>query len=81
MSGTLIMSRVVVPSNSLSGSGSPPSTGLNLGGGRSSTLEMLLPTPLLLYTATAVEGWFLKMPSRWVARTSPCSISAANDTV
>jgi len=33
-----------------------------------------------LYTATAVEGWFLKMPSRWAARTSLCSISAANNT-
>jgi hypothetical protein len=32
------------------------------------------------YTATAVEGWFLKMPSRWAARTSLCSISAANNT-
>ena len=30
-------------------------------------IEMPLPTPWLLYKATAVEGWFLKMPSRWAA--------------
>jgi len=43
-------------------------------------IEMPLPTPRLLYKATAVEGWFLEMPSRWAARTSLCSISAANNT-
>jgi hypothetical protein len=48
------MSRVGVPSNSLSGSASPPGTGLNSCGDRSSTLEM--PHQLrLFYTASAVE--------------------------
>ena len=68
------MSRVVVPPNSLSGSASPPGTGLNLRWRPLMTLEMPLPTPRLLYTATALEGWFQKMPSRWAARVSLSSI-------
>jgi hypothetical protein len=32
--------------------------------------EVPPPTLRLLYNATPVEGWFLKMPMRWAARTS-----------
>jgi len=49
------MNWVAVPLNSVS-TASPPGTGLNLSGDRSSTLEMPLPTPRLLYTATALTA-------------------------